>query len=105
MSDVNALLIVKPAAVINDLAVIPPLVRVASVIVEPELLGGAPLTIPIQGSSVPGCSCANCPAVTYAHNLEARWNQDQRTIMALRMATSVAVKGGAALVRLASRFS
>ena len=105
MSDVNALLIVKPAAVIRELAVVPPFVHVASIIVEPQLVepqlvGGAPLSIPIAGSSVPGCACANCPAVTYAYNLEARYNRDQRTIMALRAGAAAAVKGGAALVRL-----
>ena len=99
-NSVADLLILKPAAVIERIAIVPPVVRVASVIVEPDLVGGAPLVIPIQGSSVPGCTCANCPAVVYARNLEVRYNTDQRTIMALRTAAQAAIKGGAALVRL-----
>ena len=103
MRDTNALLIVEPRALIKDLAVVLPLVRVTSVIVEPELVGGAPLSIPIEGSSVPGCSCANCPAVAYAHHLELRYTQDQRTILALRAGAETALRGRATLVRLARR--
>jgi hypothetical protein len=103
MQHTNSLLIMKPTMVIKDLAVVLPVVRVASVIVEPELVGGAPLTIPIEGSSVPGCSCANCPAVSYAHQLELRYTHDQRTILALRAGAETAARGRATLLRLARR--
>ena len=98
----HTVLIVKPAAVIKSLAVLPPVVHVASLIVEPELVGGASLKIPIAGSSMPGCTCANCPAVLYARNLEVRYNADQRIIMNLRAGLVVALQGGAALVKLES---
>ena len=103
MRDPNALLVVKPTMLIKDLAVVLPVIRVTSVLVEPELVGGAPLRIPIEGSSVPGCSCANCPAVAYAHHLELRYTHDQRTILALRAGAETVVRGRATLVRLARR--
>ena len=79
----KVLLLLKPLAVVKGLAVIPPIVRVNSAIVAPELPKES-FAIPIVGSSVPGCDCPDCPAVTYAHNLETRYKDDQRTIMDLR---------------------